>query len=246
MSEAKTARLAATVILVRRADRDPFEIFLTRRPQGMVFLGGMYCFPGGTVRNEDCSPDWVERCHGVTPAEARRILGAHFAPTQALGFWIAAVRELFEETGILLAKSSLKIGESCSGFPGPEALDRLYRALMQNATTLHEILETEDLLCDLSRLRYLSHWQTPSGQPIRFDTRFFLAVLPEHQSPLTNSPEVTHSIWVTPDEALKRFEKNKLPMIFPTFASIRRLADFDSLESVFAHTNPAGSSIGHA
>src|SRR5437868_2795190 len=103
MTPGQKPKPAATVILLRCAEGDAFEIFLTRRPEGMAFLGGMYCFPGGTVRNEDCSPESIERSYGVTPVRARKMLGSHFAPAQALGFWFAAVRELFEETGILLA-----------------------------------------------------------------------------------------------------------------------------------------------
>ena len=68
---------------------------------------------------------------------------------------------------------------------------------------------------------------------MRFDTRFFLAALPADQSPLPTSPEVAHSLWLTPDRALQLFSKDELPMIFPTFASLRTLADFETLESVF-------------
>ena len=234
MDDVKKPRLAATVILLRHGQREPFEIFFTRRPEAMAFLGGMYCFPGGTVRQEDSSPELIERCYGLTPAEARKILGARFAPAQAIGFWVAAIRELFEETGILLG-----IDPITHNHISDARRDRLLSLADRERTPINfaKALETENLLCDLSRLRYLSHWQTPSGQPIRFDTRFFLAALPERQSPLASSPEVTHSVWLTPDEALERFDKNELPMIFPTFASIRRLADFDSVESVFSSTN---------
>src|ERR1043166_2896646 len=103
MAQQQKPKPAATVILLRSGGRDPFEIFLTRRADDMAFLGGMYCFPGGTVRKEDCSASMLRRCHGLTPNDARKIVGAHFAPNEALGFWIAAIRELFEEVGILLA-----------------------------------------------------------------------------------------------------------------------------------------------
>src|ERR1051325_9684213 len=102
MAQQQKPKPAATVILLRSGGRDPFEIFLTRRPEDMAFLGGMYCFPGGTVRKKDCSRELLERTYGLNPKEARTMIGSHFSPPQAIGFWIAAVRELFEETGILL------------------------------------------------------------------------------------------------------------------------------------------------
>ena len=104
VSEKAKPRQAATVVLAARcAEPKGFEVFLTRRPDGMPFLGGMYCFPGGAVTKEDSAPRMIERCRGRTADQARKIAGAQFSPRQALGFWIAAVRELFEEVGVLLA-----------------------------------------------------------------------------------------------------------------------------------------------
>jgi len=94
------------------------------------------------------------------------------------------------------------------------------------------LLEREQLYCDLAGLGYFSSWQTPAQFAMRFDTRFFLAALPEGQTPLVTSYEVAHSVWLTPDRAMQLFGRNELPMIFPTFASLRTLADFDTLESV--------------
>ena len=103
------ARQAATVILLRASEPKGFEVFLTQRPDSMPFLGGKYCYPGGSVIKEDCSPPATARCTGLSPDQARKIVGAHFSPRQALGFWIAAIRELFEEVGILLAMKKMRI-----------------------------------------------------------------------------------------------------------------------------------------
>jgi hypothetical protein len=92
-------------------------------------------------------------------------------------------------------------------------------------------LESEDLYCDLTRLGYFSHWQTPAQTPLRFDTRFFVAALPPEQTPLETSYEVAHSLWLTPEAAMQLHQRGKLPMIFPTFAALRTLADFETLES---------------
>ncbi|MEX0806366.1 MAG: hypothetical protein WD688_24065 [Candidatus Binatia bacterium] len=233
MIETEKPKQASTVILLRPAQSRGIEVFLTRRPEQMAFLGGMYCFPGGTVRKEDCAAATLRRCHGLAPAEARKIVGSHFNPQEALGLWIAAIRELFEEAGILLAVEN-------NGEPAVmnrelnRRLAEKHASLLATTLSFDGLLETENLRCDASRLAYFSHWQTPSQFKIRFDTRFYLAALPADQTPLSVSHEVVHSLWLSPDRALQMFGQGHLPMIFPTFASLRTLADFDSLDSLFA------------
>lgn len=228
MSRPAQPRPAATVVLLRPARTQGFEVFLTRRPEGMPFLGGMYCFPGGTVHREDGAPRLIERCRGLDAARSRRIFGAQVSPRSTFGFWVAAVRELFEETGVLLAV------DASGTHVAREWLAPAHRLLMERSTSFAALLEKQDLYCELSRLVHFSHWQTPSDNRVRFDTRFFLALLPEEQLPLATSPEVIHSVWLTPDEALRRVERRELPMIFPTFASLRTLADFSDLEGLIA------------
>jgi 8-oxo-dGTP pyrophosphatase MutT (NUDIX family) len=197
----------------------------------MAFCGSMVCFPGGRLTKEDCSDAICRRSRGLTRDEARAILGAHFSPRRALGLWIAAVRELFEEVGILLATDA--DGALVTGDPERDArLTQKRLALAAESATFLSILQSENLVCDLARLSYFSHWQT-ARDPIRFDTRFFLAELPPDQTPPASSREVAHSRWLTPDQALQLFARGELPMIVPTFASLRTLADFDTIESVF-------------
>lgn len=232
MSENQKPRPAATIILLRPTEANGFEVFLTRRPEGMAFLGGMYCFPGGGVSRDDFAPRMIARSYGLTPNQARKLAGAHLSPAEALGFWIAAVRELFVEVGVLFA-----VDHAGRRFPtSPAQAHRLaekHRALLKKSRSFLSLLEGEDLRCDLSRLAYLSHWQTSTQTSVCFDTRFFLAALPADQTPLPTSYEVAHSQWLAPDRALSLFERGDLPLIFPTFASLRTLADFDTLESVF-------------
>ena len=99
------ARYASTVVLVRPGERGSFEILLTRRPAEMRFLGGFYVFPGGTVHETDYSPEVRRRCRGLSGEQARSILGHRHEPNVALGHWVAVVRELFEEVGILLCET---------------------------------------------------------------------------------------------------------------------------------------------
>jgi len=224
MTEVSEPKSAATVILLRPAQGGGPEVFLTRRPDRMDFLGGAYVFPGGTVRKEDCSEGIQKRCAGISPHEARQALGAHFRPDTALGHWIAGIRELFEEAGVLLAKTP--DGRNA------EVSDEKRRRVVGKQISFRELLETENLFCDGGGLRYFSHWVTPEEFTVRFDTRFFIAVLPPGQVPLEKSEEVAHALWLTPERAMQLYEHGSLPMIFPTYASLRTLADFDSIESL--------------
>jgi hypothetical protein len=197
----------------------------------MAFLGGMYCFPSGALRKDDFSTAMLRLCHGLSPLDARKIVGAYFSPPEALGLWIAGIRKLFEEVGILLAVNSLGQPWAAEQNHKNNLTDE-HAALLKKTLSFRSLLESAGLLCDASRLAYFSHWQTPEEISIRFDTHFFLSALPQDQTPLPTSPEVIQSLWLTPDRALELFAKDKLPMIFPTFASLRTLADFESLESV--------------
>jgi 8-oxo-dGTP pyrophosphatase MutT (NUDIX family) len=232
VSDKQKPKQAATVVLLRPAASKGFEVFLTRRAVNMPFLGGMYCFPGGGVNKEDCSPRMIERSFGLTGEQARKLVGAHFSPQEARGFWIAANRELFEEIGVLLAVNRDGVRFRMSQTRVSRLAEK-HRALLNRSLSFFSLLENEDLCCDLSSLTYLSHWQTPEQNALRFDTRFFLARLPEDQAPLPMSDEVADSLWLTADRAIQLFEHGKLPLIFPTFATLRMLADFETLESVF-------------
>ena len=241
MSEPKPPKLAGTVILLRPAEGQGFEVFLTRRPEGMPFLGGMYCFPGGTANKQDFSPRMIQRCAGLTAQQTRQILGAHLSPTQALGLWVTAVREVFEEVGVLLAVESS--GAAMRLDANRQArLMKLHTALLNGTLSFAELLESENLLCDLANVHHFSHWQTPAQVTMRFDTRFFITILPKGQTPLATSYEVAHSVWLTPDCALQWFGRGELPMIFPTFAALRTLADFATIDSVWQEFQPQPAS----
>jgi hypothetical protein len=211
----------------------------------MPFLGGMYCYPGGAVTQKDVLPRMMERSSGLTPKQAREIVGAHLSPQAALGFWIAGIREVFEEIGVLFA-----LHKSGGRFPGSRAcasrLGEKHSALLGKSLSFFALLESEDLCCDLASLAYFSHWQTPAQVSMRFDTRFFVAALPQDQIPLQTSYEVTHSLWLSPERAMQLHERGRLPMIFPTFATLRALADFETLESVLKEFGDGRSSSNPA
>ena len=230
MTSASEPRNAATVILLRAGKNGGVEVFLTRRPEGMDFLGSAYVFPGGTVTKEDCSEKMLQRCTGLSGTQARDALGAHLKPDLALGHWVAGIRELFEETGILLCVTN-------DGRPFAVS-EKRRRSVVQGQISFRELLESDSLCCDAGRLLYFSHWLTPEEFAMRFDTKFFVALLPAGQVPLERSEEVAHSLWIAPERAMQRYARGDLPMIFPTYASLRTLADFESVEAVMSEYRP--------
>ena len=230
--EPSAPKKASTVILVRPSDGGKFEVLMTQRPHWMEVLGGFYVFPGGILEQEDWSPEMLERCRGLTPAEAQGILGRGMEPELSLGHWITAIRELFEETGVLLGVTESGAAPNMKDEELKQKLSGSRRELVQGTVSLHAVLRAQELYCDTSRLIYLTHRITPEGNPMRFDTRFYLAALPQHQTAMAQSEEVAHSVWVAPDKALAGARKEEMPVIRPTRIILESLADFDSWEAL--------------
>ena len=230
MSEVVIPGKASTVLVGRPAVGGGFEVLMTRRSPHMKVLAGFLVFPGGGVEEGDWSKSMLARCRGLSPAEARQILGATMTPEHAMGHWVAAVRELFEETGIHFFVSQ---GDSRTATSDGlrERLAQNREALWQGALALADLLESEHLFCDLGRLTYLFHRITPNHHAVRFDTRFYVASLPEGQTPLGFSEEVAESVWLTPQEALQQSESGGLPMMPPTLIALRALAQLGSWEN---------------
>lgn len=229
-------RYASTVVLVQPADDGAFEVLLTRRPEGMRFLGGFYVFPGGTVHEDDYSPQILRRCINLSGAEAQQILGGIHDEAAALGHWVAVLRELFEEVGVLLcvdAKGKIvHLGDSAA----QKKFDAQRRALVRKELDFAEFLIAENLLCDLSRAVYFDHWVTPDIYSMRFDTRFYIAVAPPDQTALSRSEEVTHSLWIRPAEAMARIDRRDFPILPPTttvLQNLARLGTWERLRSEF-------------
>jgi 8-oxo-dGTP pyrophosphatase MutT (NUDIX family) len=230
-------RNASTVVLLRPDEQGGFEILLTRRPETMRFLGGFYVFPGGAVHRDDYSPEMLRRCRRLTGAEARQILGNRHEPDEAIGHWVAVARELFEEVGILLG-----VTESGAPFQPIEEdtrrrLEQKRQAIVKKQLDFAAFLESENLYCDLSRAVYFDHWVTPDMYSMRFDTRFYAAVLPPRQFPLARSEEVTHSLWIKPGEALARMNQRDFPILPPTTTVLHEFSRFPSWEHVSTEFN---------
>jgi 8-oxo-dGTP pyrophosphatase MutT (NUDIX family) len=227
MTELVVPGKASTVILAKPGGGGRFEVLMTRRSPHLKVLAGFLVFPGGAVEEDDWSDRMLARCRGLSPPEAQQILAAAMTPEQAMGHWVAAIRELFEETGIhFFVKQRDSLEPSLDALR--ERLAQSREALWRRRLALADLLESEQLFCDVGRLTYLFHRITPNHHPVRFDTRFYVGSLPEGQTPLDSSEEVAESFWLTPQEALKLSESGGLPMMPPTLIALRSLAELGS------------------
>ena len=227
-------RNAATVVLLRPDDHGSFEILLTRRPEEMRFLGGFYVFPGGTVHRDDYASDTLARCRALTADDARKILGGGHESDEALGHWVAVVRELFEEVGVLLCVNESGEDVDLTADAAKQRIELKRREIVEKRLGFGAFLESENLFCDLSRAVYFDHWVTPEIYSMRFDTRFYVAALPENQIPLSRSEEVTHSLWIKPAAALARMDRHDFPILPPTTTVLRNFSRFTSWERLCA------------
>ena len=212
-------RDAATVLLVRDG-LDGLEVFMLRRNLKSDFVGGAYVFPGGAVDPDDRSAAPEQWCRGRTDPEASTRLGV---PAGGLAFWVAAIRESFEESGYLLAYGP--DGDLVS-LTEPDVAERFVdhrRAVDGGQRSLVEVCETEDLRLAVDTMWYFGRWVTPEGAPRRYDTRFFLAAAPPHQTPVHDDREVIANVWIRPAEALERQQAGEFSMLPPTIASLKAL-----------------------
>lgn len=234
---------AATVILLREIKKaggsKEIEVYMTKRHRSLEFVGGFHVFPGGKMDRQDLEPENLKRCRGLSPEEARKILSDSSDPSKSLAYWVAAIRELFEEVGILLAYD--KEGDLVS-FKVKKLKDRFssFRSLIHEGKfTMGEMMLKEDLFYAVDNLLYFSHWITPEFSPRRFDTRFFIARLPEKQSPQQHhEDEVAESDWTEPARALLKWEKGEMNMIMPTLATLKSLTQFKTLAELFNAYKP--------
>src|SRR5262245_27201340 len=201
-------RPAATIVVARDADRG-FEVLMVRRPQAMAFAGGAHVFPGGAVDPADSDAALVAACVGVDDAEASRRLGI---PDGGIAYWICAMRECFEEAGLLYAYA----GERLARLDSPA----------RETESFGVIVTSRGLRLAADRLAYLSHWITQAGRPRRYDTRFFIAAAPEHQRSMHDGKEAVGHDWMPPRGALERHARGEIQLLFPTIKTLETLARF--------------------
>jgi 8-oxo-dGTP pyrophosphatase MutT (NUDIX family) len=209
--------------LVRDHPINGLEVFMLQRTLAAVFAKGMYVFPGGRVDANDNEDQLEAICDGLDDEEASALLGI---PNGGLSYWVAAIRECFEEAGVLLARPTNS--NELVRFDTDSVLQNRFsvarHAIHDSNMSLVELCATENLRLVTNNIHYVSHWITPLGEPRRFDTRFFIARAPEAQEPLHDDNETIASLWVSPIEALERHARGDLAMISPTTSNLQFLA----------------------
>lgn len=222
-SVAVTPRPAATVVVAIQAPTG-LEFLLLQRPDDARFGAGAWAFPGGAIDEDDACARWADRLPGAGEAAA----------------CVAALRELFEETGIMPARL-----RGC----GPDELIEARRALLSERIRFSQVAARLELDFSSTRIAYFARWITPRGAALRFDTRFFLLSLEGRPRRVSLTPEHEAAIWTTPASALRRFSAGRLPMMFPTERTIERLAGFRSVDEAMTalsgvHVEPALVRLG--
>lgn len=232
---------AATVLLVRDADGGGIEVFMLRRTFNAAFASGMFVFPGGKVDEVDGVAEIGELCDGLTDAQASALLGI---PGGGLAYWVACIRECFEEAGVLLARR-VNTGEVIR-FDDP-AVAAAYNVERHNihdgSLALLDLCARENLRLTTDEIHYVSHWITPKGERRRFDTRFFVARAPQAQEPLHDDGETIESMWIRPDDAIRRWKEGDLMLMPPTAANIEFLLPHSSADEVLASAARVGTPI---
>jgi len=230
-------RPAATVMLVRDGD-DGLEVFMMQRTHGAAFARSQYVFPGGKVDDEDHGEVFEPICDGLDDPTASARMGLVHG---GLAWLVAAIRECFEEAGVLLARPV--DGADVVRFDDAEVAERFNadRHLVHDGSlSLAELCAQESLTLLVDRMHLVDHWITPLGERRRFDTRFFVAKAPAAQEPLHDDGETIASLWVRPADALRMWQDGELQMFPPTAASLRFLEPHSTAEQAMAAAAAVG------
>ena len=219
-------RAAATVLLLRDG-AEGVEVFVLRRAASMAFAPRMHVFPGGGVDPRDADPDlpWV----GPSPAAWAAALGGASSPASELV--CAAVRELFEECGVLLAgPDDARVVDDLDD-PGWE-VDR--QALLDRSVALSGLLQRRELVLRSDLLRPWARWTTPAFEPRRYDTRFFVAAMPAGQHARDVGGEADHAAWIGARAAVQGHRAGRLAMLPPTLVALEEVSAHPDVASVLA------------
>jgi 8-oxo-dGTP pyrophosphatase MutT (NUDIX family) len=221
VAEAVAPRPASTILLLRdSAERQEIEVFMMVRHYEIDFNSGALVFPGGSVDKGDkeiiANPDLYSGGDGLDEA--------------TLSFRIAAIRETFEESGILLARP--KGANAMVDAKRASEIEAAHRAdLCDGKTSFLNVLTDNGMVLALDALVPYAHWITPEGMPKRFDTWFFLAAAPPEQVGAHDGKESTDSIWVSPREALEGGETGRFKLPFPTTRNLIKLGKQASVQA---------------
>ncbi|HQR04637.1 MAG: MBL fold metallo-hydrolase [Proteobacteria bacterium] len=229
-------RPSATVILARDSARG-LEVFMLRRNQQAAFAADAYVFPGGALDAEDDDPFWCQ-IHGQPATDdANRQLKLEQG---GLAYCVGAIRECFEESGLLLACDGNNRFPCLESGAEHEKFHRLRAALNQGECNFVDLCRQEGLRPALDQLAYLSRWVTPPGMSRRFDTRFFVAAAPAEQTASHDNQETVDNLWIRPADALIGQASGRLFMVYPTIVTLQFLARFETVAALLAQVRASG------
>jgi 8-oxo-dGTP pyrophosphatase MutT (NUDIX family) len=218
-------RPASTVILVREQE-GLLQVYLLRRSAESSFFPGNYVFPGGGVGSHDRDSAFWGGHVDLSLGEIARRFGGGIDEEEVLPYGVSAMRETFEEAGIFLGEGRTE--------SGTEFADAARRRVSEGLPKgwLRERVERDSWVLGFSRLARWSHWITPEAMHKRFDTRFFMAVMPPGQACSPDRKEMTHGVWLTPEQALARNLLGEIPLSPPTLVTLNELLPFASLAAL--------------
>jgi 8-oxo-dGTP pyrophosphatase MutT (NUDIX family) len=219
-------RPASTVILLRDAEPGP-QVYLLRRTASMAFAAGMSVFPGGRVDPEDAAV--ADAWAGPAPAEFAARMGC--SAEVAVAFVAAAVRETFEESGVLLAGPS---ADSVVADTSGDDWDAERIALEGRSLSFADFLHGRGLVLRADLLGVWAHWITPEFEPRRYDTRFFVAALPAGQKTRDVSGESDEVVWLGPQDAVRLVDAGEMAMLPPTYVCCSEIAAYQTVHQVLA------------
>ena len=228
----------ASTVLTLRDSPNGYEILMLRRNIRSDFVGGAYVFPGGGVDDTDVDTEGL--VYGLTDQAASRRLEVR---SGGLAFYVACLRELFEEAGLLIACAG---AGTAVNFTNPDDVKRLAahrRAVNAGELDFLVMMKDEGLLLDLRGLEYVAHWVTPVGPPRRYDTRFFVAIAPSGQVATHDADETVADQWVRPLEALGAHARGEFEMMFPTVRNLQAIAHFSSAHDVLNYARSLRSIV---
>jgi 8-oxo-dGTP pyrophosphatase MutT (NUDIX family) len=216
------------------------EVLMVRRNLRSDFVGGAYVFPGGAVDPLDGGADAEACCGGRSDAEASALLGF---PSGGLAYWVAVVRETFEEAGLLLARREGGPG-LLAGDPAEEARLAAERVAVNAGTRRFlDLCRDERLRLNVGDIHYFAHWVTPRGAPRRYDTRFFVAAAPPGQIAAHDAGETIADVWISPADALARHRSGEIEIIFPTIRNLQAIGRFATSTELLDAAEAASSAV---
>ena len=221
----KEVRLASTVILARQ-DKEELQIYLLKRSHRSGFMPSYYVFPGGTIDPEDHDPALCNEYTENDPNAVSGLIDEDFPKQDAIAYCVAAVRETFEEAGVFLHDQ----GERDHG--GLQRMSDQRSAGAMPKGWLRDLVLSEGWVLTFSRLKRWSHWVTPKLMPKRFDTRFFLSLMPLGQKCVPDNRETTHGIWINPEKALAANLKGETPLSPPTLVTLHELLPYSNMDDL--------------